>query len=80
MTDKELSNFTMHSIRVLAAVLLQEAGKDAEFLKVRLCWLRNTKKLAAQHTEVIGAFSAHTPDSVEYGVEVNETVGEFLDA
>ena len=81
MTDKELSRFTMHSMRVLAAVLLHEAGKDVDFLKVRLRWLseshrlylRNTKKLAAQHMEAIGAFSAHIPDSVEYGVEVGET-------
>ena len=88
MTEKELSRFTMHSIRVLAAVLLHEAGKDAEFLKVRLRWLsdsyrlylRNTKALAAQHREAIGAFSAHIPDSVEYGVEVDAAMGEYLDA
>ena len=88
MTAKELSRFTVHSIRVLAAVLLHEAGKDAEFLKVRLrclsdsycLYLRNTKKLAAQHTEAIGTFSAHIPDSVEYGVAVDETMGEYLDA
>ena len=54
---EELRLFPCHSIRVKAAVLLHETGKDASYIKPRLRWLsgcfqmylRNTKVMCAQH-------------------------------
>jgi len=58
ITDpKELKRFTAHSIRVGAAVDLQAAGKNGDFIKIRLRWksksymlyLRNVPRLADAH-------------------------------
>ena len=57
----ELKLFSCHSIRVMAAVLLHEAGKDGPYIKLRLRWLsdcfqiylRNTTRICAQHTEAL---------------------------
>ena len=37
--DAELRLFPCHSIRVMAAVLIHEAGKDGPYIKLRLRWL-----------------------------------------
>ena len=58
---KELSNFTSHSIRVGACVLLHAQNVSAEDIKFRLRWrsdtfrtyLRNILPLAERHKEAI---------------------------
>ena len=58
---KELSNFTSHSIRVGACVLLHAQNISAEDIKFRLRWrsdtfrtyLRNILPLAERHKEAI---------------------------
>ena len=60
-SKKELSNFTSHSIRVGACVLLHEQNISAEDIKFRLRWrsdtfrtyLRNILPLAERHKEAI---------------------------
>lgn len=62
LTDEELSKFSGHSIRVTAAVLLHQFGKDGPYIQVRLRWegdsyklyLRNTETLMWQHVDAIG--------------------------
>ena len=54
---KKNKRFTAHSIRVGAAVDLQAAGKNGDFIKIRLRWksksymlyLRNVPRLADAH-------------------------------
>lgn len=61
MTEEELQKFSAHSIRVLACILLHEAGKDGSYIKVRLRWLsdaflvylRNTETIAKQHANIM---------------------------
>ena len=66
ITKTELSQFSAHMFRVTACVLLQHAGKDADYIKTRLRWeseayrtyLRNTDILANQHiTAVVNGVS-----------------------
>jgi hypothetical protein len=38
MTEEELSYYSCHSFRVWAAVLLSEAGKNGDYIKIRLRW------------------------------------------
>ena len=66
ITKSELSQFSAHMFRVTACVLLQHAGKDADYIKTRLRWeseayrtyLRNTDILANQHiTAVVNGVS-----------------------
>ena len=45
--------FSAHSIRVWACVLLDEAGKSAEFIKKRLRWLGDSFRLYLRDTSVI---------------------------
>lgn len=61
ISKDELSLFSCHSIRVKAAVLLQEAGKDGPYIKLRLRWLsdcfevylRNTQRICEQHNDAM---------------------------
>ena len=62
ITNKQaLTLWTAHSIRVGAAVLLQEMGKSADFIQQRLRWLsdaykvylRNLPQLALEHNTVV---------------------------
>ena len=61
ISDAELRLFSCHSIRVMAAVLLHEAGKDGPYIKLRLRWLsdcfqiylQNTRRICAQHTSAL---------------------------
>jgi hypothetical protein len=50
---EELTRFSAHSIRVWACVLLDEAGKSAEFIKKRLRWLGDSFRLYLRDTSVI---------------------------
>ena len=68
-----LSQFSSHMWRVTAAVLLQQAGKDADYTKMRLRWagesyslyLRNTAILAKQHLAAVSAQDAHFVDAYQ---------------
>ena len=61
ITKKELSQFSAHMFRVTACVLLQHAGKNADYIKTRLrweskayrCYLPNTDILAQQHVAAV---------------------------
>ena len=61
LPDEELKKFTPHSVRVGAAVLLDEAGESGVFIKKRLRWrsdtfmdyLRNTFIAAKQHIQAM---------------------------
>ena len=37
----ELSKYSAHYLRVTAAVLLHQAQKDPEYIKIRLRWVSN---------------------------------------
>ena len=53
----ELKLFSCHSLRVKAAVVLHDAGKDGSCIRLSLCWLseclqidlRNNKRVCQQH-------------------------------
>ena len=72
ISDADLRLFSCHSVRVLAAVLLHEAGKDGPYIKLRLRWLsdcfqiylRNTTRICAQHTAAL--------------IEINEKILQAL--
>ena len=57
----ELSKYLAHSLRVTAAVLLHQAQKDPEYIKIRLRWvsnafqeyLRNTETIMKQHVKAL---------------------------
>ena len=49
---EQLSLISPHSLRVKAAVLLNKAGKDGTYIKLRLNWLNNCVKVYLQNTEV----------------------------
>ena len=61
LTPSELSTFSVHMWRVTACVLLQQAGKNEDYIKMRLQWagesykiyLRNTSILARQHLAAV---------------------------
>jgi hypothetical protein len=65
MTEEELSYFSCHSLRVWAAVLLSEAGKDGDYIKIRLRWcsesyrvyLRDTLNSAIEHNRSLNTNS-----------------------
>ena len=82
MPESEISKYSAHSIRVMAAVLLDEAGKDSKYLKTRLRWLgdsyqkylRNTDELAAQHCLTLGPRLKNLLDEVYYTANIIETM------
>lgn len=61
ISKADLALISPHSIRVMACVLLHEAGKDASYIKLRLRWksncfeiyLRNTRRICQQHNDAI---------------------------
>lgn len=91
-TDDEISLFSTHSLRVTAAVLLHEAGKDPTFIKQRLRWLsncfeiylRNTGTICDQHNEAFDAFIAsmhalNLGNPFDLDLDTVITTGEFED-
>ena len=68
VTAKELQQYTPHSIRICACVLLHENGHSGVFIKDRLRWrsdtymdyLRDTPRLARQHAASL-ASPVHSP-------------------
>ena len=65
LTRDEIMRFTLHSIRVWAVVLLDEAGMNADFIKSWLCWmgdlyrsyLRDTAVLQTKHVSALESSS-----------------------
>lgn len=65
LTEEELKKYSAHSIRVTAAVLLHQAGKLPDYIKIRLRWvgesyrlyLRNTERLMMQHVKALDSDS-----------------------
>ena len=61
ISDEMLKLISTHSLRVKAAVLLHEAGKDGTYIKLRIRWLsdcfeiylRNTSTICAQHNTAL---------------------------
>jgi len=61
ISDEMLKLISTHSLRVKAAVLLHEAGKDGTYIKLRIRWLsdcfevylRNTPTICAQHNAAL---------------------------
>ena len=45
--------FLLHSVRVWAVVLLEEAGMNSDFFKSRLRWMGNLYRLYLQDTGVL---------------------------
>ena len=66
ISDAELKLISTHSLRVLATVLLCEAGKDGPYIKLRLRWLsdcymvylRNTNRITEQHADALAGVHA----------------------
>ena len=58
MTQDELSYYSCHSFRVWAAVLLNEAGKGGDYIKIRLRWLSESYQIYLRDT--INAADNHT--------------------
>ena len=91
MTEEELSYFSCHSFRVWAAVLLSEAGKDGDYIKIRLRWcsesyrvyLRDTLNSAAEHNKSLQTNSMNIQFALHQGLlaaledEFDETDNEM---
>ena len=52
-TSEELKQYSAHSLRVWAWVLLKEAGKLPNYIKKRLCWLGDSFKMYLRDTSAI---------------------------
>jgi hypothetical protein len=53
LTDEELSCISLHSGRVWALVLLDEAGMSPAFMASCLCWMGDSYKLYLQDTSIL---------------------------
>jgi hypothetical protein len=52
-TPDELKQYSAHSLRVLACVLLDKAGKLPDYMKKRLCWLVDSFRMYLRDTAII---------------------------
>ncbi len=52
-TPEKLKRYSTHSLRVWACVLLDEAGKLANYIKKRLCWLGDSFRMYLRDTAII---------------------------
>ncbi len=52
-TPDELKNYSAHSLRVWACVLLDEAGKSPDYIKKRLRWLGDSFRMYLRDTAAI---------------------------
>jgi hypothetical protein len=52
-TPEKLKQYSAHSLRVWACVLLDEAGKLPDYIKKRLCWLGDSFRIYLQDTTII---------------------------
>ena len=51
LTKSELSYYSCHSLRVWAAVLLNEAGEDGDVIRIQLRWLSDAYRVYLRNTE-----------------------------
>ena len=95
MTEDELGYFSCHSFRVWACVLLSEAGKNGDYIRIRLRWasesyriyLRDTLNSAAQHNETLGDNAGNIIFKLDEmhlpeeddEIQEDETMGNFID-
>ena len=94
MTKAELALISCHSMRVWAAVLLSEKGKNGDYIKIRLRWvseayriyLRNTAKSTTLHNEALKSNGAeinfeleNLPDEVNYVTDEELDMGVYTD-
>jgi hypothetical protein len=71
-TPDKLKQYSTHSLRVWACVLLDEAGKAPDYIKKRLCWLvdsfrmylRDTAIIQHQHVDALLAASQEVMDLI----------------
>jgi hypothetical protein len=52
-TPDELKQYSAHSLRVCACVLLNKAGKPPNYIKKRLCWLGDSFRMYLRDTAII---------------------------
>jgi hypothetical protein len=52
-TPDGLRRYSAHSLRVLACVLLDEAGKLPDYIKKRLCWMGDSFRMYLRDTAII---------------------------
>ncbi len=52
-TSEDLKQYSVHSLRVWACVLLDKAGKPPDYIKKRLCWFCDSFKMYLQDTIAI---------------------------
>ncbi len=52
-TSDELKQYSAHSLRVWACVLLDKAGKLPDYIKKRLCWLGDSFRMYLRDTVII---------------------------
>ncbi len=72
ISQEEVQQYSAHSLRVWACVLLDEAGKSPDYIKKRLRWmgdsfwmyLRNMRVIQDQHRKVLRALSEEVMDLV----------------
>ena len=74
MTREEISRFSLHSGRVWAVVLLDEAGMSPEFIKCRLRYLSDAYRLYLRDTSVIQ--SKHTDALNKDSEDIIKLLGE----
>ena len=95
LTPNEIKQFSSHSGRVWAVVLLDQAGKSPDFIKLRLHWLgdsyrsylRDTKKIQSQHLAALEADSnnvtllllGHNTNILPDAVPVDPEMGYYND-
>ncbi len=71
-TSEDLKQYSAHSLRVWACVLLDEAGKPPDYIKKRLCWLgdsfrmylRDTLAIQLQHVNALREASREGMDLI----------------
>jgi hypothetical protein len=71
-TSEDLKQYSAHSLRVWACVLLNEAGKPPDYIKKRLCWLgvsfrmylRDTLAIQLQHVDALREASREVMDLI----------------
>ncbi len=47
-TSEDLKQYSAHSLRVWACILLDEAGKPPDYIKMRLCWFGDSFRMFLQ--------------------------------
>ena len=52
-TPEELKQYSAHSLRVWACILLNETGKLSDYIKKRICWLSDSFRVYLQDTSAI---------------------------